>query len=264
MIFSAKKLFGRPLLSADMEEIGKCHDLLFESGSCQIRYLVLQGGPWIAGRETLIPPQAVLSLEAREDGYSIPIRLTKPQVAECPEIDAARPISRELEERYFAHYGWTPYWTGGGMGETWQRERSEAPSGPRPTIDDKTEISSEALRDEMRQVESSLQSARELFGYTVHTSDKQAAAKVADFHVDSEGWRIERLIADEHPLLPVGRHVVPCKRIREIDTLQKAIYLDATREQLKAAPTPPNIDNPVPESAEHLLENELAHPRTGN
>lgn len=264
MIFSAKKLFGRPLLSAELEEIGKCRDLLFEADNRSIRYIVLEGGPWMAGRQTLIAPQAALSIESHEHGYSIALSLTKAQIAACPEIDAAQPVSRELEEQYFARYGWTPYWTSGGLGETSQRAPEDGAPPEFPTIDDETETSSESLRDEAQSLKSHLQSARELIGYAVHASDKQNVAKIADFHVESDGWTLERLIADEYPLLPVGGHVVPTRRIREIDTLGKAVLLDATRDQIKASPTPPNFDNPVPAPAENRLGNELAHPRAGN
>ena len=41
------------------------------------------------------------------------MKLTMRQVKESPDIDAERPVSRQMEAHVYDFYGWDPYWAGG-------------------------------------------------------------------------------------------------------------------------------------------------------
>jgi sporulation protein YlmC with PRC-barrel domain len=50
---------GSSVYGADDEKIGKIDDVVFDSNSGQIRYLVVDTGGWLTSRRFLLPPDAL-------------------------------------------------------------------------------------------------------------------------------------------------------------------------------------------------------------
>jgi hypothetical protein len=104
---SLEELLGYKLWARD-GHMGEVEDFFFNEEDWKIRYMVVDTGPWIFGREVLI------SLEALGQpvwaSRTFPVQLTRAQVETSPSADLAKPVSREYEERIHEHYRWPAYW----------------------------------------------------------------------------------------------------------------------------------------------------------
>ena len=107
MLNKAKTLKGYKLHSRD-GEIGKVKEFYFDDQHWTIRYLVADTGNWLTGRQVLISPYALVTVN-KEEKY-IAIDLTKKQIEDSPSLDSDKPVSRQFEEAYYGYYRWPMYW----------------------------------------------------------------------------------------------------------------------------------------------------------
>jgi hypothetical protein len=112
-------------------DIGRVHDFYFDDQQWTIRYLVVETGVILSGRNVLISPTAL-----RERPWS-PLRLwtnlTSEQVRNSPSIDLHKPVSRQHEIEHHDHYGWPYYWPGevGRMATSGSPRQSATGEAPR-------------------------------------------------------------------------------------------------------------------------------------
>jgi hypothetical protein len=108
---SAKDLLGYKLLASD-GEIGSVHDFYFDDIGWTIRYLVADTGEWLPGQLVLLSPAALGQPDWRRGQF--PVSLSKHQVRNSPEVDADKPVSRQVNRKYEArlydYYGRPKYW----------------------------------------------------------------------------------------------------------------------------------------------------------
>ena len=88
--------------------IGHVQDVFFDDIRWTIRYLVVDTGHWLSGRQVLISPYSVKPLV--EAARNIDVRLTRQQVTDSPDVDAHMPVSRQHESEVVAYYGYPQYW----------------------------------------------------------------------------------------------------------------------------------------------------------
>ena len=117
MLRSTKQLHGDKLGATD-GEIGHVKDFYFDDQNWAIRYLVVDTGSWLPGRQVLISPHSLGALDSA--GKVLSVKLTRKQIEDSPSIDAHKPVSRQWEEEYYRYYGWPFYWQGDGL---WGHER---------------------------------------------------------------------------------------------------------------------------------------------
>src|SRR5665213_376293 len=110
MLWKASGLKGRVITASD-GKLGSVSDFLFDDGSWQLRWLVVDTGHWLSGRKVLLPMSVLGHLELMQKEF--PVRLTMRQVKDSPGIDTERPVSRQMETSVYDYYGWTPYWGNG-------------------------------------------------------------------------------------------------------------------------------------------------------
>ena len=65
--------------------IGIVCDFLFDDATWMVRWLVVDTGNWLPGREILLPPSAVG--QVNHMGHQFNVKLTRQQVKDCPDID---------------------------------------------------------------------------------------------------------------------------------------------------------------------------------
>ncbi|MEJ2110921.1 MAG: PRC-barrel domain containing protein, partial [Acidobacteriota bacterium] len=106
---SVKHLSGFKI-DAEDGEIGSVDSLLMDDQRWVVRYIVVETGSWLAHRKVLIAPSAGKGPEGESQRF--PVRLTKKQVEESPEIETDMPVSRKREIELYEHYKWNPYWVG--------------------------------------------------------------------------------------------------------------------------------------------------------
>ncbi|HWC29665.1 MAG TPA: PRC-barrel domain-containing protein, partial [Dehalococcoidia bacterium] len=111
MNLSVKELFEYKIRAED-GDIGSLFDVLFDVMDWTARYFVVDTGGWLFGRKVLIAPVATTMPDAA--GKLLPVRLTKQQVKDSPDIASDPPLSLEQEIAYNDYYRWPYYWLGSG------------------------------------------------------------------------------------------------------------------------------------------------------
>ena len=105
MLVSFEDIRGYGIHAVD-GDIGVLRDVLFEDAASAIRYLVVETGGWLLGREVLLAPAAVGAVEPAR--RVIATALTTRQVKDSPTLDDQQAFSREHEELLHRHYDWAP------------------------------------------------------------------------------------------------------------------------------------------------------------
>jgi len=92
-------------------EVGRVEDLVIETGTWAVRYVVVDGtAPGTPG--TLLIAADWIDRVAWTDGV-LTVNLRRDEVAGSPPLEAATPIGRAYERALYAHYGRRGYWETG-------------------------------------------------------------------------------------------------------------------------------------------------------
>ncbi len=100
-------------LGATDGDVGHIADLFFDDRYWIVRYLVVETGSWLAERKVLVSPFSLG--EADWAQQRLPVRLTREQVRNSPDIDTSQPVSRQHEVLYADYYDYPYYWRGAGL-----------------------------------------------------------------------------------------------------------------------------------------------------
>lgn len=104
---SMREVHGYAVNATD-GDIGKIDDFFFDETEWRIRYLLIDTGPWIFGKEVLISPEWAENVSWTE--RDVHVKVTREQVKESPEYNPQRTTDREHETMLYAHYGYPGYW----------------------------------------------------------------------------------------------------------------------------------------------------------
>jgi uncharacterized protein YrrD len=229
MLFSFEDIHGYHIRAVD-DDIGSLRDLLFEDAASAVRYLVVETGGWLFGREVLLAPAAVGSVDPK--GRAIETGLTTAQVKDSPSLGDEQAFTREHEAALHRHYDWAPYWQGttaAGLAPQW----GLLGLPPAPAHDDP--IERELAAAEREHAESTLRSAREVVGYYVEATDGEIG-HVADLLIDDASWTIRHLVVDTGNWLPGRKVLVGPDRLRAVDWIGRSIALDLSRREIETSP----------------------------
>jgi len=224
MLRSMKALRGYKILTID-GEIGTAREFYFDDKYWTIRYLVVDTGKWLPGRQVLISPFAL-----RKPDWSkklFPVNLTKEQVENSPPMDEARPVSRQKEMELVTYYNWPTYWTGLGV-----RTPGAVPMPHEQVNREKT--SSEAKSEDLH-----LRSSREVINYNIQALDGEIG-HVDDFIIEDETWIIRYMVVDTRKWLhwlPGGKKVlISSAWFSKVVWSEKTVYVDLPRDRIKDSP----------------------------
>ena len=112
MLNSVSHLVSSTVTATD-GEMGHVKQAFFDDQRWTIRYLVVDTGTWLSGREVLISPYSVK--QPLGSVRKIDVSLTRQQVRDSPDIDTHQPVSRRHELEYATYYAYPNYWDGGGL-----------------------------------------------------------------------------------------------------------------------------------------------------
>ncbi|QOY85505.1 PRC-barrel domain-containing protein [Paludibaculum fermentans] len=108
MLRSLSSLIGSTIHAED-GNLGHVHDFLFDDRGWRVRYLVVETGSWFSSRQVLVAPAA--AGQPDWDQRILPVSLTMDQIRNSPDVDTARPVSRQEEIAISEYYGWPTYWS---------------------------------------------------------------------------------------------------------------------------------------------------------
>ncbi len=219
MLNKAKTLKGYKLNSLD-GEIGKVSEFYFDDRHWTIRYLIADTGNWLTGRQVLISPYALVSVNKEEK--NITVSLTKEHIENSPSLDRDKPVSQQFEENYYGYYGWPIYWNGPYMWGT----------------------GSEIVRDRKKWKEftkeetgwdPNLRSTGDVTGHDIQATDGDIG-HVDDFIIDDETWAIRYLVIDTTNWWPGKKVLVSPRWIESVRWGDSKVLVKLTREAIKQSP----------------------------
>ena len=225
MFVKASTIKGYAVAAQD-GPVGVIADLLFDDATWLVRWVVVDTGTWLSSRKVLLPPSALGHLNGDTKEFSV--RLTRKEVKDSPDVDADKPVSRQMESGIYDYFGWSPYWgTGFNMGGygfmpppiaesaspgCWERDDGLASCG-----------------------DAHLRSATAITGYHIHARDGEIG-HVEDFLLADGDWSIRYLIVDTKNWWPGKSVLVSPILAIEIDWMDRLVNLDASRQSIKDAP----------------------------
>jgi len=121
MLFAVSGLLGCPVKAGD-GHVGSVKDFLFDDRSWKVRWMVVDTGNWLPGRQVLIHPSAIAPLDlavpakrllpmmTTGDTPVVSVRLTKEQIEASPDARQDEPVTKQMETDVYDHYGWDPAW----------------------------------------------------------------------------------------------------------------------------------------------------------
>lgn len=222
MLWHASALHGYRIEASD-GHLGSVADLLFDDQDWIIRWLVVDTGHWLPGRQVLLPVSALGIPDA--GARAMPVRLTMQQVRDAPDTSADLPVSRQMELHLSNHYGADAYWAGHG---------DALPLIASPYLmDSRPPYEGEDIVADMG--DAHLRSVNAVTGYHIRASDGEIG-HVRDFIVEDSDWRIRFVAVDTHNWWPGQQVLLLPRMIREVDWSGSLIHVDCTRQKLRDSP----------------------------
>jgi hypothetical protein len=200
-------------------EIGKVKEFYFDDRHWTIRYLVAETGTWLADRQVLIAPYALVGVV--KEKKHIATDLVKAQIEQSPSLDAHKPVSRHFEETYYDYYGWPMYWNGPYMwGASDYIERNRDKWG---------KLTPEKSWDRH------LRSTEAVTGYHIQALDGDIG-HVEDFIIDDQTWAIRYLVVGTKNWWPGKKVLVSPQWIERVSWLESKVFVNLDRGTIKQSP----------------------------
>ncbi len=228
MLRSIKQLYGDKLGASD-GDIGQVKDFYFDDQNWAIRYLVVDTGSWLPGRQVLLSPHSLGRLDQAEK--VLRVNLTRKQIEDSPSIESHKPVSRQYEEEYYRYYGWPSYWQGDALWGPSAFPMSEVP------------LSVETINASGAQpgrAEAHLRSAQAVNGYHLRTGDG-LLGQVCDFMMDAQSWAIGQLVIKTGDLLSGKEVLIETKNVNRISHEESTVFADLTTDAVAQNPAHPLV-----------------------
>ncbi len=205
--------------------IGNVVDFLFDDASWRLRWLVVDCGTWLEGRKVLIHPPAISFSDLEDQQFGV--ELTKARIMASPEWLKDQPVSQQMQEQLYEHYGWDPAYSGGSGA---MASPMLAPPYLGFGIQPEPRTDAEVTDGDPR-----LRSAFEVIGYHAHAVDGEIG-HIEDLMFDSETWSLHYFIVNTSNWWMGKRVLMAASAVTAIDWSVEQVQFDATREKIKTSP----------------------------
>ncbi len=220
-------------------EIGHVSDLFFDEQNWVIRYLVVETGSWLMSRKVLISPYSVAKADWAHK--RLPVRISKEQVRNSPDIDTEEPVSRKHEMQNANYYGYPYYWNGDGFwGDGMYSPLAGYPDHLEARHMDRLRadvVDRYCRADEARYASEDphLRSCKTVVGYDVHATDGDLG-HVSSMLVDEETWAIRYLVIDTSNWWMGQKVLIAPEWISAVSWADSKVHINLTRETIKNSP----------------------------
>ena len=242
MLRSTKQIYGDKLGASD-GEIGHVKDFYFDDQNWAIRYLVVDTGSWLPGRQVLLSPYSLGRLDQAEK--VLRVNLTRKQIEDSPSIDLHKPVSRQYEEEYYRYFGWPYYWQGDAL---WGM--SGFPILDLPATLAESE-SAAASAPPTERAEAHLRSTQAVNGYHLRTGS-ETIGHVCDFMMNTESWAIGQLVVKTGHRLSGKEILIETKNVDRISYDESTVFASLAPEAV--APDSIRETSVVPPSNDSSLQ----------
>jgi hypothetical protein len=225
MLTNGSDLKGLTIRATD-GELGTVDQFYFDDEIWAIRYLTVETGGWLGGRQVLISPFSITNVDWR--AKRLDVALTKAQVENSPEIDTRQPVSRQHEAAYLGYFGYPYYWGGPYL---W------GPGYYPADVVAQTTLSPETMAGRIRKesTDSHLRCNEAVTGYSIEATDGDIG-HLAGFVVDDEGWAIRYIEVATRNWWPGKKVLVSPAWIDRVSWEESKVSTGLSREAIKSAP----------------------------
>jgi hypothetical protein len=212
---------------AEDDEVGQLSDVYFDDWRWTVRYLVVDTSHWPGGRSVLLSPRSVSGVDPARQ--ILRTHLSWNQVAFSPDLDRARPVSRQHELELSRYSGFPAYavTVGASVGLA------------------------EPVTLPMDGADPHLRSVRAITGYFVHALDGDVG-HVEDFLVDDDTWTVRHLLVSVRHWWAIHRVLVPVGWIARVSWGARAIQVSLPAEAIRLGPTHDRTTGVSPEHEARL------------
>jgi len=245
MLRSVNDLKGFEIVATD-GEIGNVEQFYFDDERWAVRYIVVNTGSWLSGRQVLISPFSVMHVD--RENNKLHVTLTKSQVEKSPEIDTHKPVSRQMEAAHSDYYGYPYYWGspflwGAGEYPVLGLQRSAAatatpavhPIGKGGAITGRQAADETVAEMHVIAGDVHLRSTQEVSSYHIAATDGEIG-HVEDFILEDDSWTIRYLAIDTRNWLPGKKVIVSPRWISLIDWAQGKVHVNLSCAEVKQSP----------------------------
>jgi hypothetical protein len=236
MLRSTKEIEGFTIVASD-GPLGSVDEFFFDDDSWVIRYAVVNTGSWLFGKKVLLPPLLFRCPDWKN--YCLPVKLTKEQVRNSPDIDTEKPVSRQQELNLHKFFGWMPYWDSSALGAV-----------PTPIMNS-SQSTTESISAPTPEQDSHLRRTKEVFGYRIKTRNGEIG-HLNDFLLHEDLRLIRYAAVEIRSLFSIKKVLLSKDWIKSISWNDQTLYLDLDREFVKNSPEF-NPANPVDREFEARL-----------
>jgi hypothetical protein len=229
MLWNASAVKGYAIAASD-GRLGTVSDFLFDDATWAVRWLVVDTGNWLSGREVLLPPSALGHLD--REGREFSVGLSMQQVKDSPDIATDRPVSRQMETNLYDYYGWSPYW---GMGLSMGGYGLSGSSMVDLSYIESVQRAERTADTPRKEDDPNLRSIEAVTGYHVHASDGEVG-HVEDFLLDDADWSIHFIIVDTKNWWPGKMVLISPQLARAIKFSDRLVNLIADRQKVMGSP----------------------------
>jgi len=202
-------------------DIGTVDDFYFDDQSWMVRYLVVDTGGFLSSRKVLLSTAALGEPEWVDQTF--PVRHSREEVEQSPDISTERTVSRQQEESLHTYYRWLPYWVGAFGAPTMQ----PYPLPPTEPV--------EVAELEQQSSDNHLRGFREVKTYGVRAVDGDIG-RIEDFIVDDTQWGLKMFVIDTGHWLRGKQVLLATEWIEKISYDEKRVVVNLKRATIEDSP----------------------------
>jgi hypothetical protein len=195
---------------------------------------VVDAGEGQVRRRVLISPISIGQPNWSEK--ILPVSLTRKQVADSPDIDTDKPVSRQQEMGYLGYYGYGSYWGGGGLwGASIYPDVLQAGYSPQRITHRQGGWSGRVSRRAASARRSAFAQQQRRHAL-LRACERRRLGHVQGFLVDERSWAIRYLIVNTSNWWLGHKVLIAPQWIDQIDWTECTVSIDLTRETIKHSP----------------------------
>ena len=222
-------------------EIGHLDQLYFDDRTWAVKYVVVDIGNWLSGRQVLISPTAILEVNAIQK--TIHLKLTKDQIEKSADSYTHKTVARQHPTDYSILFGWpydpslfVPHQTRGySTGENAGSE-SDADRSVDSPLDEENDPH--------------LRSTDVVGAYHIMTLDGEIG-HIEDFIVDDQTWTIRYAVVDTKNWWPGKKVLLATEWVLWISWAESNTYVSLPRARIANAP---EFDPTIPLTRDYELK----------
>ena len=245
MLRSVNDLKGFEIVATD-GEIGNVEQFYFDDERWAVRYIVVNTGSWLSGRQVLLSPFSVMHVDRQNK--KLQVTLTKSQVEKSPDIDMHKPVSRQMEAAHSDYYGYSYYWGspflwGSGEYPVLASQQSAAATAGVNSSTAATSVTATGrpataeivTGQRLASEDVHLRSTQEVASYHIAAMDGEIG-HVEDFILEDDSWTIRYLAIDTRNWLSGKKVLVSPQWVSSVDWAQGKVHVNLSREGIKESP----------------------------